>query len=323
MIYTDSPRTVVVDIGDLAGTRVQAWFFDPADGSIGGRVTNYFNPSSGVDGAEVSITGGPTGVGNLPTGTNGAYVSLANLEQGTYTVKVVPPAGYLVLGDDTKTIEIALDGTHNTIATGVDFVLYPVAVSSSAYTTFRQAGWGTRPRGDNAGALLERYFSLLYPDGLVIGIPNDNAEPCSGPFFSITETSQDAVQDFLPQEGKPRALNCNYVDPPARLKMLQHRKKLGHHRKLGALAGETLALELNVRFSAWGLTRAGLGSLKLAKGKLAGWTVDQVLAAANKALGGGGLPAGMTNYDQLEDIVELINENFRGGAINRGYLIVP
>jgi hypothetical protein len=33
MIYTDSPRTVVVDIGDLAGTRVQAWFFDPADGS--------------------------------------------------------------------------------------------------------------------------------------------------------------------------------------------------------------------------------------------------------------------------------------------------
>jgi hypothetical protein len=34
MIYTGSGRTVNVDLTKLAGTRAQAWFFDPVDGSV-------------------------------------------------------------------------------------------------------------------------------------------------------------------------------------------------------------------------------------------------------------------------------------------------
>ena len=94
-----------------------------------------------------------------------------------------------------------------------------------------------------------------------------------------------------------------------------------HHRKLGSLAGETLALELNVRFSAFGITRVGLGGLHLATGKLKGFTVDQVLAQANSVLGGGALNPLLKCYDDLEDIVEAINENFRAGVVNKGYLI--
>ena len=51
-------------------------------------------------------------------------------------------------------------------------------------------------------------------------------------------------------------------------------------------AGQTLALKLNVDFSAAGKLPLGLGALKVASGPLAGYTVDQVLALCNTVIGG-------------------------------------
>jgi hypothetical protein len=285
---------------------------DPCNGRISGSVTDYFNALNGIPGSEVQLTGQP----NLIPASNGAYSSANNLCAGTYTVTALPPAGYTVYGAGSQTVTIgtSVDGTQNNAVSGVNFRMYAAAVNSAAYTTFVQAGWGTKPRANNAGALLATYFSFVYPGGeLVIGDPLK---------FTITETGPSAVQDFLPQEGRPAPLTASYIDPPSRWK-LQHAKKQSHHRRLGSLAGETLALELNVRFSALALTRSGLGSLKLASGKLAGMTVDQVLAIANSVLGGNALPPALKTFDDLEDIVERINKNFQAGTTNNGYLIVP
>jgi hypothetical protein len=111
---------------------------------------------------------------------------------------------------------------------------------------------------------------------------------------------------------------------------VKHWNKLLNHRRLGGLTGEVLALELNVRFSAFYLTRSGLGSMKLASGRLAGWTVNDVLALGNGLLGGDPLPAilqiypswlNVLNYEVLEDIIGKINKNYQAGTTDRHYLV--
>ena len=84
-------------------------------------------------------------------------------------------------------------------------------------------------------------------------------------------------------------------------------------------AGQVLALQLNVDFSAAMKTRSGLGALVLTKGALKGQTVAQVLTLANSALGGGALPAGMSISD-LSDIVSKINDNYDRGKEDDGDL---
>jgi hypothetical protein len=52
---------------------------------------------------------------------------------------------------------------------------------------------------------------------------------------------------------------------------------------------------------------------------MAGKTVQQVLTAANTALGGGSLPSGVSISD-LNSVVDAINNNFDNGTSNNGYL---
>lgn len=282
---------------------------NPCTGQISGSVKDYFSLGA-IPGAAVSITGLIGTSATVPAET-ASWASEPNLCADTYTVSVVPPAGYSTSGAGTVSVALA---TSSTAVAGVNFKLYSSPIGTSSYMTFIQAAWGITPRNQNAGQLLQSFFGLLYPTGeLVIGIP-DTANR-----FSITETGFPAIQEFLPQGGKAAPLTASYVDPAHRL-LPKHKGKFPHNRKLGSLAGELLALELNVRFSAYSLTRHGLGELKLTKGLLIGKTVNDVLALGNIALGGGGLPAGFKNYDQLEDIIEKINWNFLAGVIDLGYL---
>jgi hypothetical protein len=282
-------------------------FDDLCDGRINGSVTDYFNPLMGVNGAEIQLTGSP----NLVPATNGAY-GATNLCRGTYQVRVLPPVGWLVSGADTATVTISkmADG-HNSVISNVNFKLYSTPINGN-FITFTQGAWGTKPRGSNAGALLTKYFDLVYPEEVVVGIPDTVGR------YSVTLTGAAAVTEFLPQNGPIIPLYHSYVDPPSIWKW-KHRGKWWNHRKVSELAGEVVALELNVRFSAFNITKAGLGSLKVQSGLLAGKTVDEVLALANRVLGGDPLPTGM-KYTDLESIVEKINKNFEAGSPSKGYV---
>ena len=133
-------------------------------------------------------------------------------------MNVLPPTGYLVYGLGTQTVTVVTDANGNdSVLPTVNFQLYQSAVSAASYTTFRQAGWGTKPKGDNAGALLAKYFDFLYPNDLTIGGT-----------FTIVQTSALAVQDLLPQEGRPVPLKADYVDPlskPLGLLVLRNMQK--------------------------------------------------------------------------------------------------
>ena len=79
--------------------------------------------------------------------------------------------------------------------------------------------------------------------------------------------------------------------------------------------------QLAVSFSNAGIITSGLAGLHIAPGNaMAGSTVQQVLTAANQALGGGSLPPGMT-IGALNDLVTRLNENYDGGTVNNGLLV--
>lgn len=305
------------------------FFLPPPDlcnGQITGSVTNYVN-GGGVPGAGVQNGTGPI----IPTATNGAY-TIGGLCAGTYTINLVTPAGYNVNGVDTASVTITNTNGNDNVVTGVNFQIYASAVSTANFTTFTQAVWGTPAKGQNASALLGTYFSLLYPTGLVVGDPAK---------FTVTENSAAFVVDFLPQNFLPLPLTASYVDPPSKPLPI-NRFKFPHNKMLGSLAGETMALQLNVDFSNAGLTKPGLSALKVQSGPFVGQSVGQVLALANCILGGdsvtscGGVPvpapitklitflgpknALLFKYDIVEDTVEAINKNFLNGSVNRGFV---
>jgi uncharacterized repeat protein (TIGR01451 family) len=150
------------------------------------------------------------------------------------------------------------------------------------FQTVTQGGWGAPPHGGNPGAILRDNFSKIGP--VIIG--------CSTG-FTLTFTSAAAIQAFLPQGGTPAALTASATNPTG---------------KITVFAGQVLALQLNVSFSNISVLPPGLGGF-IVPGT-GGRTVSQVLADANAALGGCGLPPYVSSISQLNDIVTSINEMF-------------
>jgi hypothetical protein len=143
--------------------------------------------------------------------------------------------------------------------------------------------------------VLQANFARVYPGGSV----------SIGGTLKLTFTSAVAIEGFLPQGGTPSVLLMSASNPTS--------------SAAGVLAGQALSLQLAVDFSNAGVTKAGLGALKVVSGKLAGQTVTQVLALANSVLGGGALPTGISISD-LNSVLDSMNQNYDGGTVNKGYL---
>lgn len=176
---------------------------------------------------------------------------------------------------------------------------YTFPKKTGPYITYTQGGWGAKPQGENAAALLSANFATVYSGGSVT----------IGGRYTLRFTAASAIEAFLPQGGTPEPLQASAVNPTTRLSVL---------------AGQVLALRLNVDFAKAGVTRTGLSALIVASGPLQGYTVGEVLTLANQVLGGtlSALPPGLT-VAELNDVVTAINENFDGGTVNYGYLTVP
>jgi hypothetical protein len=111
------------------------------------------------------------------------------------------------------------------------------------------------------------------PAGVGGGLPN---------FYAAVWTSSDAVQAFLPASGTSGLLTSDALNPLS--------------TSAGVLAGQILALRLNVEFSCAGVFRdAGLSEsiscytgfvIPASCGKFAGLTVEQFLALADEVVGG-------------------------------------
>jgi hypothetical protein len=155
---------------------------------------------------------------------------------------------------------------------------------SGDYCSFSQGGLGGK------GApylLLNSQFANLFPKGVEVGIPGSGG-------YSMKFATAPAVQAYLPATGTPNKLTIDLSDP--------------ENSSSGVFGGQVLALKLNIALSDGGATPTGLGNLIYVNpgDGLNSYTVRQILAAAETALGGGALPSGYT-YASLSTLCDNLN----------------
>jgi hypothetical protein len=150
----------------------------------------------------------------------------------------------------------------------------PPPPNLGAYCSYTQGGWGAKPNGNNPATTLAGNFGTVYPSGVTVGGAK-----------TMTFTSALGVQNYLPAGGTPGSLTANLTNPTS--------------SSSGVFGGQVLALQLNVDMSTYGVTPAGYGDV-VVDGT---WTVNDVLAAANAALGG----AGAYTPGDLNELVDNLN----------------
>ena len=161
------------------------------------------------------------------------------------------------------------------------------------YCSYSQGGY---QGGGVPGQFFVANFITAFPTGLTIGI-NDGAGPRHHALWNATELGRSQLQTFIGGGGPSVALTADVVDASS--------------VSGGALAKQTAALSLNVGFSGISPIPAGFGGLVLTGtgGSLDGQTISQILAAANSALGGNGLPSGYS-FGDLNTLIENLNLSF-------------
>jgi hypothetical protein len=155
-------------------------------------------------------------------------------------------------------------------------------------------------------------FTTVFPTGLAIG--SSNAEALIGGHdrlvWESNTTGQAALAAVLSQSGGTSGPITQYAVNPT------------HTFGGGELALQTLTLNLNIGFNQAGVIGAGpnnFGSLLYSStngnDSLSGISVSQILAAANTALAGQGLPAGY-DFTSLAALVERLNLSFSNYTVS-------
>jgi hypothetical protein len=204
-------------------------------------------------------------------------------------------ATFAINADGVSSMLVTFNGSG---AVG-EFLIEQDMPEDGGFRTQTQGGWGTRCRGHNPGCYRDANFDSCFPQGLLAGCEPGN---------SILLTSSEAVKEFLPQGGSPAALAQDHTDPDGRI---------------GVLAGQVVALTLNVQFDLcdpnFGESGTNLANLVVIEDEREcyGMTVQQVLDLANAILGG--CSTALTP-SQINDCVTKINENYVDGEQDNGFL---
>ncbi|MDZ7777488.1 MAG: LruC domain-containing protein [Bacteroidales bacterium] len=176
------------------------------------------------------------------------------------------------------------------------------------FKTYSKGGWGAPPNGNNPGVLMHQNFDAIYPNGMVVGDPDNK---------TVTFTTASAVTDYLPgsnlpgRPGRPMSgtLRTSFTDPG---------------RPLGEMANQIIAAKLNRDYNEAGVLGDNdnytLGELIYVEGPFLGYTVNEFLDMAEIALGGGGLNG--FSEEQYKNAAEDIVESFHEGN-NANILTCP
>ncbi|MBN2615045.1 MAG: LruC domain-containing protein [Bacteroidales bacterium] len=226
---------------------------------------------------------------------------------GTVNANITLPAATNMLK-----LEYGIGNTYKSMLVGVDNQLafnYNEFKSAAADAcdlskeeTFSQGGWSSKAHGDNPGSVRDAHFEQVFPNGLVMGDPDH---------YTITLTSSENVKDFLPGGGGSEVLTQSYTNPKSKDKVA------------GNWGGQIAAAIMNVEYNKAGYLgddNLKLGDLVFTNGAFQGVSINDFLAIANKAIGGGGLSG--YSISDIQNAAELINLNFDDGH-NEGYFTCP
>ena len=154
------------------------------------------------------------------------------------------------------------------------------------------------PGNSPAVQYLQANFSNVFPNGLTIG---------NGSNY-IKLTSACAITNFLPASGPSTALSGSLTNPTG---------------VKNTLAGQICAATLSVVFDShdadFAAAAGTLGNRYVASGAFAGMTVSQVLAEANKKIGGAYSPFSLAD---LNVALTAINQNYDNGDGTDNHFLV-
>jgi hypothetical protein len=163
------------------------------------------------------------------------------------------------------------------------------------FCTFTKGGY---QGGGTPGQIFDDNFTTVFFDDLIIGVfDGDGAQHHHR--WTGDATGAAALKQFLtsPAGGASTSLSVDATNPTATTS--------------GDLATQVATLTLNVGFSGVEGMPAGFGDLTLVNTgtSLDGSTVSEILAIANQALAGNGLPVGYT-FSDLNELITNLNESF-------------
>lgn len=166
------------------------------------------------------------------------------------------------------------------------------------FRTQTQGGWGSGAAGNNPGSYRDANFEDAFPNGLSIG--------CD---YTLTLTSSQAVEDFLPSGATASILTQNLIDPES---------------YSNVLAAQLIALRLSIGFdendSEFSPSDVNLGDMVIGSGDFMGWTVYELIDETNLYIG-----SCTSSYSatELNETLTAINENYVDGVMDGGFLDCP
>lgn len=238
---------------------------------------------------------------------SGAGTITANASGGlapyTYSWNTSPirtSATATVTSSGTYTVTVTdARGCSSTCSTTITL---PTNNSCTGIRTETQNTWGASPNGSNMATYLMYNFASAYsaPNYLTIG--------CGTNLMRFTNGN--SVLAYLPSNGTISGLpSGTTVNPTA---------------NANTFAGQLIALKLNVRFDElytnFSPATTLLKNMVVANGLFAGWTVQQVMQAADEKIGNCG---NSHTREALNDAITAINTGYAGGTVNSGYLVCP
>lgn len=264
----------------------------------GGVVAGAFDNSSiGADGLQITDTTAVTVSVPVDGGMNGGQVGNdAFLNGDSDSVSISGPVDPATLTAPLYMfpccVGVSLDaGSMVDVPGGV---VPPSGFHDGDFLAFTRAHWGNKVGSDaSAVSILTDNFATVYPNGVTVG-----------GIKTMKFTTAAAVTAYLGSLGGSNgALTASSINPTS--------------TSSGAFGGSVLALQINVDYSAASATPSGFGALIVHDpgASLDGMTVNDVLVAANVALGGGCLPTGYT-FTSLDHLVSQINLAFDQGKVH-------
>ena len=236
---------------------------------------------------DVTTSGGSNGSITLTvTGGTSPYSYLWSNGATTQNLVNIPAGVYSVVVTDAHGCSILSNE-----------ILISQPYACSGFRTETQGGWGTVCHGTNPGCYRDAHFASAFPSGLTIGCINH-----------LTLTSAAAVEAFLPSGTTPSALPAGTLTNPG-------------STYSNVLAGQLVAATLNVGFDStdanFAPSSGSLGHLIVTSGTFSGWSVNSLLAEANRAIGGCG---SAYSYSALTTALDNINQNYDDGLVNGNFL---
>ncbi|HRO99059.1 MAG TPA: T9SS type A sorting domain-containing protein, partial [Flavobacteriales bacterium] len=240
--------------------------------------------SCSVSGSTITTTvSGGTSPYTYSWSSGGTSNSFTATSSGTYTVTVTGANGCSTTC--TSTVTIASAGA----CTGI--------------RTEAQGTWGATATSNNPAAYMTTRFAAAFP------APNYLTLGCGTRLLRFTTPA--AVIASLPTYGTPAVLASGTVTNPGT-------------SIANTMVGQLTALKLNVRFdeldAAFMPSTVLLRNMIITSGPFAGWTVQQLITAADQAIGGCSTAFSLS---QLSTALASVNNGYDGGVANSGFLTCP